>query len=58
MFTRRCTACEKRQLVSPSQLRGLEATDRGVLVSYRCMCGAEQRLETAGVEQLMPRFAA
>ncbi len=58
MFTRRCTACERRQLVFPSQLTGLEATDLGLRVSYTCMCGEAQTFTAEDAAQVVPRVAA
>ncbi len=58
MFIRRCSTCERRQLVFPSQLAGIATTAHGVEVSYRCWCGDVQSFETEHVDQVMPRIAA
>jgi hypothetical protein len=59
MFDRHCSACDRTQLIFPSQISGLTNTDQGILVSYTCWCGAEQTWLTGahgGVEQ--PALAA
>ncbi len=58
MFTRQCTTCDRRQLVFPSQLTDVVATEAGIQVSYTCWCGDVQSFETAHVDQVMPRVAA
>ena len=42
MFDRHCTACDRIQLIFPSQIQGVTNTDHGILVSYVCWCGSEQ----------------
>jgi hypothetical protein len=42
MFDRHCSACDRTQLIFPSQISGVTNTDHGILVSYTCWCGAEQ----------------
>ena len=42
MFDRHCTACDRTQLIFPSQIQGVTNTDHGILVSYVCWCGSEQ----------------
>ena len=46
MFDHYCTACDRRQLIFPSQVTSLVNTDHGILVSFECWCGAEQTLLT------------
>ena len=46
MFAHTCSACECRQLVFPSQIAALQNTDRGIIVSFTCWCGAEQSMLT------------
>ena len=46
MFDHHCTACEKRQLIFPSQVTGLANTEHGIIVSFTCWCGSEQTLVT------------
>ncbi|GAB2871191.1 hypothetical protein [Nocardioides pacificus] len=44
MFVHVCTACQKRQLIFPSQFTGaFEGGQGGVEVTFTCWCGAEQR---------------
>jgi hypothetical protein len=42
MFDRHCSACDRTQLIFPSQVTGVTNTDHGILVSYVCWCGSEQ----------------
>jgi hypothetical protein len=42
MFDRHCSACDRTQLIFPSQISSVTNTDHGILVSYTCWCGAEQ----------------
>ena len=42
MFAHQCTVCERRQLVFPGQVDRIDNTDHGMVVSFRCWCGAEQ----------------
>jgi hypothetical protein len=46
MFVHTCSTCERRQLVFPSQIKALDNTDHGIVVSFTCWCGAEQQLLT------------
>ncbi|MBA2955454.1 hypothetical protein GON03_14040 [Nocardioides sp. MAH-18] len=46
MFDHTCTACEKRQLIFPSQVTDMANTDHGIKVSFTCWCGAEQSVLT------------
>ncbi|MBB6627614.1 hypothetical protein H5V45_09800 [Nocardioides sp. KIGAM211] len=46
MFDHFCTACDKRQLIFPSQVTSLTNTDHGIIVELTCWCGAEQTLVT------------
>jgi hypothetical protein len=46
MFDHKCTACEKRQLIFPSQVTGMANTDHGIALSFTCWCGAEQSVLT------------
>ena len=46
MFAHHCTACDRRQLIFPGQVGGVANTDHGIVVSFRCWCGAEQSLVT------------
>jgi hypothetical protein len=42
MFDRHCSACDRTQLIFPSQISGVTNTEHGILVSYVCWCGSEQ----------------
>jgi hypothetical protein len=42
MFDRHCSACDKTQLIFPSQITAVTNTDAGILVSYTCWCGSAQ----------------
>ncbi len=46
MFDHQCTACEKRQLIFPSQVTAMSNTEHGIVVAFTCWCGAEQTLLT------------
>ncbi|MXG89262.1 hypothetical protein [Nocardioides flavescens] len=46
MFDHHCSACDKRQLIFPSQVNALVNTADGIQVSFTCWCGAEQTLLT------------
>ena len=42
MFDRHCSACDKTQLIFPSQIIAVTNTDEAILVSYTCWCGSAQ----------------
>jgi hypothetical protein len=42
LFTNHCQACEKRQLIFPSQVKAVLDTEAGVELLYTCWCGSEQ----------------
>lgn len=46
MFARYCTACEKKQLIFPSQISAITNTDHGITVDYVCWCGTAQTMVT------------
>ena len=46
MFDHHCTACDKRQLIFPSQITSMVNTDHGIIVAFQCWCGAEQTMLT------------
>lgn len=46
MFDNHCSVCDKRQLIFPSQVTSVDNTDRGIVVTYTCWCGAEQTMTT------------
>ena len=46
MFDHHCTACDRRQLIFPSQVTSLVNTEHGIVVAFTCSCGADQTLLT------------
>jgi hypothetical protein len=46
VFDHHCTACDRRQLIFPSQVTGLDNTDHGIVVEFVCWCGSDQTLLT------------
>lgn len=42
MFVNTCTACDRRQLIFPSQIVGVLNRDDEIAVDYTCWCGAAQ----------------
>ena len=46
MFDHYCTACDKRQLIFPSQVTSLTNTDQGIVLAFACWCGTEQTTAT------------
>ncbi len=46
MFDHVCTACTKRQLIFPSQVRSMTNTVDGIVVAFTCWCGSDQELMT------------
>ncbi|MGZ5399607.1 MAG: hypothetical protein ACXWDL_14535 [Nocardioides sp.] len=58
MFTHHCTACDRRQLIFPSQVLGLVNTEHGIVVSVRCWCGSEQSLVTGAGARPEPTVVA
>jgi len=48
MFVHQCTACERRQLIFPSQVTGMADYEGAAVLAFTCWCGAEQatRMET------------
>ena len=44
MFTHHCTACDRTQLIFPSMVTGVVATERGAAVAFTCWCGATQTM--------------
>jgi len=46
MFDHNCTECGKRQLIFPSQIVSMDNTEHGIVVAFRCWCGAEQTMVT------------
>ena len=53
MFSHHCTACDQRQVIFPSQITALDNTDRGIVVTHTCWCGATQTWVTGkGAERV------
>ena len=46
MFEHHCTACDKRQLIFPSQITAVSNTEHGIAVAFTCWCGAGQTMVT------------
>lgn len=46
MFDHHCTACDKRQLIFPSQITAMTNTEAGIVVTFTCWCDAEQTMVT------------
>jgi hypothetical protein len=46
MFDHNCTECGKRQLIFPSQITSMDNTEHGIVVAFRCWCGADQTTVT------------
>jgi hypothetical protein len=42
MFDHHCSACDKRQLIFPTQVTSVTNTDAGIVVAFTCWCGADQ----------------
>ena len=57
MFDHYCTACDKRQLIFPSQVTSLVNTDHGIVVDFTCWCGAAQST-TTGLASARPAKVA
>jgi hypothetical protein len=55
MFDHHCTACDKRQLIFPSQVTALTNTDRGIVVRFTCWCGSEQAMVTGRAAAKAPK---
>jgi hypothetical protein len=46
MFDFDCPACERRQLLFPSQVTGIVNDDHGIEVQVTCWCGAPGAIRT------------
>ena len=46
MFDFDCPACERRQLLFPSQIVGIVNDDHGIVVQVTCWCGASGTIRT------------
>ena len=60
MFDHNCTACGKRQLIFPSQITSMDNNEQGIVVAFRCWCGADQTMVTgrAATERPAAHLAA
>ena len=57
MFDHYCTACDKRQLIFPSQVTSLVNTDHGIVMDFTCWCGSAQRTTTGAASERPARVA-
>ena len=57
MFDHYCTACDKRQLIFPSQVTSLVNTDHGIVMDFTCWCGAAQSTTTGLASERQSRVA-
>ena len=48
MFDHHCTACDRRQLIFPSQVTSLDNTDHGIVVRLRAAGAAPSRRMVTG----------
>lgn len=42
VFKHHCSACDRTQLIFPSQVSGVAAGEHGAVATFTCWCGAEQ----------------
>ena len=42
MFTHHCTACDRTQLIFPSQIVSVLSVEGGFEIAHECWCGAAQ----------------
>jgi hypothetical protein len=57
MFDIFCPACERRQLIFPSQIQALHNDERGIHVSFTCWCGQPARVTTGQSAHKSPELA-
>jgi hypothetical protein len=50
MFDIHCPACDRRQLVFPSQITALVNDEQGIVVMYTCWCGAAGAWRTGAAQ--------
>ena len=50
MFDPHCTGCDEKVLLGTRRLEGMQNTEHGIVLVFRCHCGAPAMLLT-GVEQ-------
>ncbi|WP_205473234.1 hypothetical protein [Nocardioides sp. SYSU D00038] len=58
MFDHHCSACDRRQLIFPSQVTSLVNTDRGIVLAFTCWCGSEQTQVTGRAATAADRVVA
>jgi hypothetical protein len=61
MFVNKCTSCEKRLLIFPSQITGMARIAGVTACTYTCWCGAEQLWHSdmeAGAAEAKPTLVA
>ncbi len=46
MFTVHCETCNTTRLLGPRRITGMDNTDQGIFVHFRCHCGAEATILT------------
>jgi hypothetical protein len=46
MFTVHCESCDTTRLLGPRRITGIDNTDQGILVHFRCFCGGEATVLT------------
>ena len=46
MFTVHCDTCDTTRLLGPRRITGMDNTDQGIFVHFRCFCGAEATILT------------
>ena len=51
MIDHYCTACDKRQLIFPSQVTSMANTDDGIVVTFTCWCDTVQTQVTGRVDR-------
>jgi len=46
MFTVHCDICDTTRLLGPRRITGMDNTDQGIVVHFRCFCGGEATVLT------------
>jgi len=46
MFTVHCDTCDTTRLLGPRRITGMDNTDQGIVVHFRCFCGADATVLT------------
>lgn len=50
MFDPTCSRCGKKVLLGFRSLEGIENTDRGINMTFRCHCGSKAYLHTGATQ--------